>query len=1341
MNGRSIFSIAIVVLMLTSGPLALPLSIYLLQSPSKQVNASPDKTILPKMGTTLIVKASASPTSGSSPLFVSLTANINTDNMTQFIQLYKWDFDGDGLDDYVSLDRAPTTHVYETSVSSVFNTTLTIVMKDGSTSKGSVLINVEPTDPTQWLEIKDMGPAKFGINTNGTIFIYDQTSWIPLTFAKNAEPLKGPTVAKPKEDKSRVTYRTGSTLLDVNIVFGAEGMATFNMTEYLPRGSNDLSQLGGLTLPTGVAKGGLVFSYLDSPPKIDKKQSVVNVLYFPKVQTGSGNVWGTGGAAYSPWRDQGVTPYGEYFKGLQEYVATETGYLTVTQTDLNIPGRGLDLVIKRVSAPPSTFDGWQPAFANDYTYQNNPWAPMGNGWSLSFPWIETFAGTPTYIHLGNGQRYKYNSSNGGTNVYHSGDHFKLYKYANSSYALYTADGVKYVFDSSCKPTKIIDVDGNQITLTYTSNKITSITDTIGRSVTVSYNTDGLVSSISTGGLSVSYTYVNGIVTGKRLATVTDPQGRVTKYRYLTDYLISQIEYPTGGYSTYNYGAYYSSGYSRYRVTSQTIHDASTSVSSCKTYTYTATYGSVTDVTISEYSSETLTKKTVLDYSQSNRVSKSIYDGESNRYGLTNEFIDSTHRRKTIDKYPGYLSTYNETISRYDSWGNVVYEKEYLGHERYYSYLNTDTSGKYVDSNGAQVGYFTDSFYGPTPNAEIHNLLAGEAEFQNGVGSLPIESYYKYDSRGHMTEVKQLKDGGWLVTSASYDSYGNPNKVTDPNGYLTYYIYNSTYSGAYLTSIKRRLVGSPSQNVTASYGYNSTTGLLIRGVDEKGNATAYRYDKVGRTTNVTYPRVNGVTAKRSAVYYDDAVYSSTYSPSTVVAATSSQYVSWTNRYIVKAAGLWWAFYYIGSSQYVYYKTSPDGSTWSSQTPIIYTPWTDNWGICYDGTYFQLTYSACGWMYRLYYIRGQPWSNGTIKWGAYQTVVQNDGNWYIDCKIVTDSYGYTWIAFKTQSTPFSYIDVYKNTKKDGTWSSDPAPSTYYSSTIDSSESHLKWASLTNGKLALLLSACEYLGSPDLTCVVWNGGSWGSKETIATWTSSVQPYDAVAVGDNVYAAFQTDSNGVQMRRRDYSSATWGTASNVVSNRPVQLTKTDWNDIYAIYVSGTNINYKVYDGSAWSTESTLVSGDSPMSVNTISSTYQAKDSRLGVVYQKSSSGYSVRFEILSLRETRNPKMTTFDENCNKVINYYDGVGRLVKTERYNGTTLFSTESHTFNYLGLTASKTTATGQVYRYDYSGMGDLVKTTNPDGSYSSTTINYSYNTWDARDEVGRRKILAYDCMAV
>src|SRR3989475_138772 len=238
-------------------------------------------------------------------------------------------------------------------------------------------------------------------------------------------------------------------------------------------------------------------------------------------------------------------------------------------------------------------------------------------------------------------------------------------------------------------------------------------------------------------------------------------------------------------------------------------------------------------------SAALTRITEYDYDASGRIN------QTKLYSPTNTLLASS-------------------VTNYDSWGNAKYTKDFIGHEAYFSYANTDSQNTFGASG------FTNSFYTPlTISANIHSALVGRAELQNGPSSANMETYYKYDSVGNLLEQKQIHNvagypTAWLLADYTSDSYGNRLSTTDALGRVTYFRYSSTYQSAYLTKTS---ILTGTQNVTTTYTYDFGKGFLLSRTDPDGFITSFSYDLLGRTTGITYPPVGGVPASKAYLYDD------------------------------------------------------------------------------------------------------------------------------------------------------------------------------------------------------------------------------------------------------------------------------------------------------------------------------------------------------------------------------------------------------------------------------------------------------------------------------------------
>jgi len=468
------------------------------------------------------------------------------------------------------------------------------------------------------------------------------------------------------------------------------------------------------------------------------------------------------------WESSGLTPYGQYFKNISEYINPATGLLSVTQTDLTIPGRGLDVTISRVYGTPAVFYGSSP-----YDYEAPP-VDVGKGWQLNFPYVGS-----KYLHLWGGTVYKI-AWDGSTFENHTGSHFTLVKNVDNTYTLTMASGVTYEFNTSGYVTEIEDLDGNSITFSYTSGDLTSITDTIGRTISLTYSS-GRLWKISYDSCEIEYSYDgNGC-----LVWMEDFLNRRTSYYYNTGYnnwLLSKITYPTSGYTTYTYNRFSDSDYYKYYVTDQRVYE--TNQVRHNVYSYSGSFSAITGSTV--------TVKNESDATQGSHEF-TVSDGLITQQVVKN--AASTTIKKSTFSYNGkkeitQQSVYNDgsTLSytvyyAYDDWGNCIYAKNAEGHEQFFSYSNTSTSGFYVDNTGTIIKQFTNAFSNSSVPSSVHTVLLGKAEKQDATNMREI--YFTYDSKAHPTQYKNS-----FGNATSYQTYsgtfneqtGNTSFSVDLTGY-------------------------------------------------------------------------------------------------------------------------------------------------------------------------------------------------------------------------------------------------------------------------------------------------------------------------------------------------------------------------------------------------------------------------------------------------------------------------------------------------------------------------------------------------------------------------------
>jgi RHS repeat-associated protein len=232
-----------------------------------------------------------------------------------------------------------------------------------------------------------------------------------------------------------------------------------------------------------------------------------------------------------------------------------------------------------------------------------------------------------------------------------------------------------------------------------------------------------------------------------------------------------------------------------------------------------------------------------------------------------EVYDSTQTLKTSATVAAGHTSVNLTL--YGVGINAFPYKAYVkvysatGSLQYSSPLMTDIWGGDVYLYNQPV--FSDSFNFGSISSSIHNDLAGQAQYQNAT-SIPEESYFGYDNIGDLTQQSQMHNGSPLLTTFTYDIYGNTISQIDADNEKTYYSYLTSYQHAYLTNVTRVL--TISANVTTSYAYNFTNGATLSMKDPMANVTKYQYDQIIRVTKIQFAPVSGLSFNSTFIYQDN-----------------------------------------------------------------------------------------------------------------------------------------------------------------------------------------------------------------------------------------------------------------------------------------------------------------------------------------------------------------------------------------------------------------------------------------------------------------------------------------
>ena len=224
----------------------------------------------------------------------------------------------------------------------------------------------------------------------------------------------------------------------------------------------------------------------------------------------------------------------------------------------------------------------------------------------------------------------------------------------------------------------------------------------------------------------------------------------------------------------------------------------------------------------------------------NLVTETSYEIDSYPYARvvkeTTTLYDSWNKNSKITKETEYTG--------YDEWGNVTeYTESINGEDKIYVQIDylQPKKGNYLHSHPTRIVVDNEETIGKS-----YSLRKREGIY-NDYGELELQRKY-FDKNN---------DYAYIETKMFYDSYGNIQKVTDPNGAYIRYVYDS--SGQYLTDIIQggRGVGEYTNKIT----WDEIRGLKSTEKDENGQVMTYDYDDFERLQKIysPYDDINGTPA--------------------------------------------------------------------------------------------------------------------------------------------------------------------------------------------------------------------------------------------------------------------------------------------------------------------------------------------------------------------------------------------------------------------------------------------------------------------------------------------------
>ena len=384
---------------------------------------------------------------------------------------------------------------------------------------------------------------------------------------------------------------------------------------------------------------------------------------------------------------------------------------------------------------------------------------------------------------------------------------------------------------------ITDPNGNTIQLLRDGFQITDIIDPVGRDLNLSYNGDGFITQLTApDGRVVSYNYGSGGIFSNNdlLRVVTHPDGTTTRYDYDNAGNLTAITDGRGVVVASNtYGA-------NNRITQQRQANGGVLQFGFSLQNPTAP---ATSPVMSATVIDALGNVTTYRFSPAGallsatdalgRLRTFARDGNNNITSITGAATCSACGDSTAG---------DQTFS-YDGVGNLLSQTDALGNTTSFTY---DPVFNKVTSVKDPLGNITTFTY------DSHGNLLTQMDADHNTTS------YQYNSFGELTAATDALSG---TTHFSYDTLGNLVSVQDPLSNTTTFQYD--YSG-------RLLVTQDALGRRTTLAYDNANRIISQ-TNAQNGATLFAYDQVGNLlsvkdarnniTSFTYDAMNGLLTRK------------------------------------------------------------------------------------------------------------------------------------------------------------------------------------------------------------------------------------------------------------------------------------------------------------------------------------------------------------------------------------------------------------------------------------------------------------------------------------------------
>ncbi len=504
---------------------------------------------------------------------------------------------------------------------------------------------------------------------------------------------------------------------------------------------------------------------------------------------------------YYHWNTRGLEPASDYIITVTTSDGEETSTifnssslsarifeppLLSTVVDATAPCPGIPLVFERV----------YPHDSANYPYLG----PLGRGWVHNYDiFLQEDTDGLISLHGPQGFNRFFTSNDDGTYSSSPGDYGVLSRDVGDRFILTEKSGLIYHFNSNNKIHKIEDLNGNQLSFSYSGDHLTKIEHSCGRSFRLQYGSNG------------------------RLLSLTDHVGRKTVYSYYpsrgsirTNHVLSNVVNPAGDKTRYNYH-WGRRGLLNYRLTSIVNPDGTESV----------------------YEYDHKARLTRISGKGNSNAVEFSYDSDGTTY--TTDAVESVDIVKVnASGKPLWKISPDNNIDEmsYDNNNNLIHTKDPLGRETNYSYDEHGNMTKMTDALNNSFRYaYDENVHKPTRITDpLNRSVKYDYDSHGNQTSITYpdgsQEYFTYNSRGIMLS---RQDSMGRISSYTYDNKGQMTSAIDAAGNLTGFSHNS----GELESI------SNAKNIEVVKHTRNVLGRITRSSYPDGSHEDYKYDGNGK----------------------------------------------------------------------------------------------------------------------------------------------------------------------------------------------------------------------------------------------------------------------------------------------------------------------------------------------------------------------------------------------------------------------------------------------------------------------------------------------------------------